>query len=83
MPSKRDDASVTSANNFAVSKERKSARNGKNHAQQSKHGYQNYKSSNNPITWNRAYKKHDDACDSETKGGYAAKARDRDNPLDC
>ena len=71
------------ANNFAVTKERKSARNGKHCAKQTKHRYKDYKSSNDPIPRKRSFKKHDDAYDSATDDGYAAEARDDDNPLDC
>ena len=83
MPSERDDASVNLANNFAVTEEQKSACNGKHRVKTTKHRYKNYKSSNDPIPCKHAYKKHMDAYDSETKEGYAAEARDGDNPLDC
>ena len=82
-PSERDDASVNLADNFAVTEERKSARNGKHRAKPTKRRYKNYKSSSNPISRKRSYKKHEDAYNSATENSYAAKARDGDNPLDC
>ena len=82
-PSERDDASVNSADNFAVTEARKSARTGKHRAQPNKRRHQDYKSSSDPIPRKRSFKKHEDAYDSESEDGYAAEARDGDNPLDC
>jgi hypothetical protein len=83
LPSERDDASVNSADNFAVTEAPKSARNGKHRAQQNKRRHKDYKSSSDPIPRKHSFKKHEDAYDSASEDGYAAEARDGDNPLDC